>query len=98
MRPGIVADKMRAASSDPAALARSLDVENPELVPGSLPTTFQVSGDQGIGRLQGTLSQAPFEGRAGEQNAARVGALQNLAPENASPGAVRDFLQQRLAQ
>jgi hypothetical protein len=36
--------------------------------------------------------------RAGEQNAARVGQLQTLAPENANPGAVRDFLQQRLAQ
>jgi hypothetical protein len=82
---------------DPAALARGLDVGNPELVPGSLPTTFQLSSDQGIGRLQGTLNQEPFQARAVEQNAARVGALQNLAPD-ANSGAVRDLLHQQLAR
>src|SRR5205814_5819068 len=53
MRQGIVADKLRSASSDPGALARGVDVEHPGRLPGSLPTSYRLSGDQGIGRLQG---------------------------------------------
>lgn len=93
----IAANRLFAASSDPYALAERLDVANPELVAGSRPTTPQLTGDQGIGRLQATLPQEPFQARAAEQNAARVGALQNVAPAGNS-GAVRDLLQQRLDQ
>jgi hypothetical protein len=64
----IVGNKLQSAASDPAALARNLPGEGetpPQpLVPGSMPTTFQASGDQGIGRLQGTLNQEPFQARA----------------------------------
>src|SRR3981081_3221577 len=91
-RGGWVGGQLRSAASDPAALEQSLSGSQPPLVPGSMPTTYQATGDQGIGRLQSTLPQGPLEARASEQNAARVGALQTLAPD-AQPGAVRDLLQ-----
>lgn len=92
---GIAANRLAAAASDPAAVARALSEDRPELVPGSRPTTYQVTGDQGLGRLQAELPQGPFEARTAEQNTARVAGLSNVAAGN--PGAVRDLLQQRLA-
>lgn len=99
-REGIVGNQLREATSDLPATLTALD-QPQELVPGSEPTTFQQTGDQGLGQLersQRTQFPAPFIERAGEQNAARVGALGELAPANAQPGAVRDLLQQRLDQ
>ncbi len=103
-----VGSTLRNAATDPDALAEALrerlQLPNPngggagELVPGSRPTTFQLSGDQGVGQLQSSLPSSPFDARATQQNVARVGALQNLAPADANAGAVRDLLQQRLDQ
>jgi hypothetical protein len=65
----------------------------------SLPTTFQFTGDTGIGQLERgarTQDAAPFLDRMAEQNKARVGQVEALAPENAAPTAVRDLLKQHL--
>ncbi len=100
-RKGIVGEKLRTNATDPYAAAQALDAANPQLVPGSKPTTYQLSGDQGLGQLeraQRTAQPAPFLERAAEQNAARVGQLEGLAPENAAPTAVRDTLKQQLDQ
>jgi hypothetical protein len=93
-------NRLRGAASDPATLAARIEQGAGELVPGSRPTTFQATGDLGVGRLESDLrlrNPAPFVGRAAEQGEARGAALQGLAPE-ANPGAVRDVLQQRLAR
>lgn len=53
----------------------------PQLVAGSEPTTFQQTGDMGIGSLereQATKNPDLFRQRAADQNAARVTALQDI--------------------
>lgn len=56
-----------------------------ELVPGSLPTTGQASGNSGIAALERTASAinpetgVAYAGRATQQNAARVAALKEIA-------------------
>jgi hypothetical protein len=98
-REAIVGQRLRDAASDLPAAQTALDAQPSQLVPGSLPTTFQLAGDQGLGQLeraQRTANPAPFLERAGDQNAARVGALGDLSPENANPGSVRDLLQQHM--
>jgi hypothetical protein len=100
-REGLVGRKLLENATNPEAFATALDNPNPQLVPGSLPTTFQLTGDQGIGQLeraQRTATPAPFLERAAEQNAARVRQVASLAPENANPSTVRDLLKQQLEQ
>jgi hypothetical protein len=55
-----------------------------ELIPGSRPTTFQVTGDMGLGALereQQTRHPQAFMQRRAEQNTARVEALHGVQPE-----------------
>jgi hypothetical protein len=97
---GIAADKLRAGASDPQALTEALTTAPPPFVPGSEPTTFQLTGDTGIGQLERlgrTQNPAPFLDRAADQNAARVGAVQAAAPDNANPAAVGNLFRQQLA-
>lgn len=75
------------SSNDPEAM-KQWATEGPQpaddLVPGSKPTTFQVTGDQGIGQLERqvrTASPADFLERANQQNAARVQAMQGIEPQ-----------------
>jgi hypothetical protein len=73
----------------------------PEIVPGSMPTTFQLTGDMGLGALerdQQTRHPADFMERRAEQSAARVEALQAIQPTgspaevaNAVRGSLRDI-------
>jgi hypothetical protein len=103
-REGLAGEQLRNAAADPDALKSSLMADQPgplaqSLVPGSMPTTFQLTGDMGLGQLeraQRTQNATPFLERAGEQNKARVGQIEALAPENAAPSAVRDLLKQHL--
>lgn len=101
-REGIVGDQLRTAASDPLALSQSLrEPMVPELVPGSKPTTFQYTADPGIGQLERamrTSNAAPFLERMQGQSKARISEIQGLAPETASPGAVRDVLRQQMAR
>lgn len=62
-----------------AALANGTN----ELVPGSRPTTFEQTGDMGLGSLQHTAEtedREPFRIRAAAQNSARVAALNGIQP------------------
>ena len=55
--------------------------EAEQLVPGSKPTTFQASGDMGLGSLERGMAAkypAEFMQRRAEQNTARLQALQNI--------------------
>lgn len=64
-------------ASDPAAVAQALE-QPAEIIPGSQPTTFQQTGDMGLGALEretATKDPAAFQQRAAEQNSARRAAL-----------------------
>lgn len=86
------------AASDPAAAQAALEQPG-EIVPGSQPTAFQQSGDQGLGQLeraQAAKNPAPFNDRRAEQNNARVQALGTIQ-QGADPNDVSATLRQHLA-
>jgi hypothetical protein len=70
------------------------------LVPGSMPTTAQVAQTPGAAALEKAHRVAapePFLAREQQQNSARLGAVQGMAPADAQPGAVGDLFRQQLA-
>lgn len=86
----------RAALEDPATMYPG--AKPGELVPGSTPTTFQRTGDMGIGALErevATQNPTEFMARRAEQNAARVGALDAVQPTG-SAADVSALLRQQL--
>ncbi|MFG1179009.1 hypothetical protein [Xanthobacter versatilis] len=90
---------LRDAATDPAALRTSLEQTPGELVPGSAPTTFQATGDMGLGGLERAVaakSPAEFMQRRADQNTARVGALEGIQQAGA-PDMVVGALRQNLA-
>lgn len=100
-RERMVADRMRGAAQDPSSLLDRLHTDGGEMVPGSRPTTYQTTGDTGIGALERGVAArepAPFMDRRAEQNAARMAALEGLAPADAQPVAVRDLFKRQLDQ
>ena len=94
----IAAKTIADAADNPEAALESLTSRPHEIVPGSKPTTFQQTGDMGLGSLEravSTTNPAEFKKVGAEQNAARVGALSDLQPTGA-PQAVSGYLKQRL--
>ncbi|QRG07917.1 hypothetical protein EZH22_05995 [Xanthobacter dioxanivorans] len=98
--PAAVRDTLDAAAAskqvgmptEPGAVARNL-------VAGSEPTTFQLTGDMGLGALERTSAAqnpAEFMQRRADQNTARVGALEAIQPKGA-PEQVVGVLRQNLA-
>lgn len=90
----IAADTIRGRSTDPALLASSLETAQPEMVPGSQPTTFQQTGDMGLGSLEREVAAknpAPFIQRRVDQNAARHAALSSIQ-QGGDPDAIGTFL------
>ena len=90
-------------ASDPQQFRSDLAnaAETPDLVEGSQPTTFQATGDLGVGSLERQVNaspegQAPFAARREAQNTARLNALNGLADANADPAAVTDYVKARL--
>jgi len=83
--------ELRNAATSPSAAIDTIENEPSQIVPGSNPTTFQQTGDMGLGALERrvqTQNPAAFnEARAG-QNQARVAALGNIqatgSPEDVS--------------
>jgi hypothetical protein len=73
------------AASDPEAAWRELDEgAGAELVPGSKPTTFQATGDMGLGSLERELqtnNPEVFAQRRAEQNSARLESLRSVQGE-----------------
>lgn len=86
-----------AAGPERAAIVDRLENEPQGLVPGSKPTLFQATGNMGIGQLERDMAKASPEGgnafleRRAEQNAARVGALNELAPAARAEDVARFF-------
>lgn len=99
------ARQIEARATDPQKVRMSLReaTEAPPLVEGSEPTTFQATGDLGIGALERETAAsptgvAPFAERRVDQNTARLEALDNLQkalPEDADPSAVADLVRGR---
>ncbi len=96
----VAGEVLQRSASNPSELPGKLDPDQLEIVPGSQPTAFQLSGDPGIGiaeRGASTRNPAPFLERRAEQNRARVGAIEGQAPAEGQPGAVGDFFRRQLA-
>jgi hypothetical protein len=74
------------AAASPGGVLEALIETSPELVPGSAPTTFQMTGDMGLGALErGVAARNPaeFMQRSADQNAARIGAMEGIQPGGA---------------
>lgn len=99
-RERVVADALRGQASDAGSLpARIADTE-PELVPGSMPTLGQLTGDAGVLALERGVSRrnpAPFLERAAEQTAARSALVEGLAPTDARPDSVGALFRRQVA-
>lgn len=96
-RERLAGQTLREAATSPGSAIEALS-GNQQIVPGSQPTTFQQSGDMGLGALErGVAARNPaeFMQRRADQNAARVGAMGALQPGGAPEavvGAVRGHL------
>lgn len=88
------------SATDPEALRATLENPSPQKVPGSEPTTYQLTGDPRLGQLERAAqikSQDEFGMRRAEQNSARLEALDNIQKEG-SPEAVGDHLRTMLRE
>ena len=89
---------LAANATDVKSVKDMLDQGVTEKVPGSAPTTFQATGDMGLGALEraaATKNPELFRGREAEQNAARITAL-NGVQSGANPTAVADYFRTQL--
>lgn len=99
-RTRLAGEQIRDNATDFNALKQSLDDGAPELVPGSDPTTFQATGDMGVGGMErGAAARNPdvFNTRRAAQNTARVKALTALQADGA-PETVAAAVRQQLKQ
>lgn len=99
-REGMAGSALNAAATDPDAAINAITNAPRNLVPGSEPTTFQVTGDMGLGSLErSTAAQNPaqFQALRGDQNAARLDALSNIQSDG-HPEAVSGFFRNQLSQ
>lgn len=81
-RERLAGEQLRDAATNPRSLIAAIDNGQP-LVEGSRPTTFQITGDDGLGSLERvatTRDPHTFDMRRQEQTAARMTALQNIQP------------------
>ena len=75
--------RFAANTADRRAALDAIEGADRQLVPGSKPTTFELTGDTGVGQMQRqaeTREPGKFLERRGEQAAARQGALEGVAP------------------
>lgn len=85
-RERMAAQQIADEATDIGAVKQALAEPDAELVPGSKPTTFQLTGDLGLGGLERSAQvKAPdqFAQRRGDQNAARLAAINSVQAEGA---------------
>jgi hypothetical protein len=95
-RERLAAGKLADSATDPFALRGLLSEPAEDMVAGSKPTTFQLTGDMGIGGLErGIQTKRPeaFQQRRVDQNSARLSALEGLQADG-SPEKVADAARQ----
>jgi len=89
---------LREAASNPDEAINAIDSAQKNIVPGSNPTTYQLTGDTGLGQLErsvATQAPEPFLARRAEQNSARLDALNDIQAEG-HPEAVSSFFKNQL--
>ena len=87
-------------ATSPTDVLETLNDRPGDLVPGSKPTTFQATGDMGLGSLERevqTQNPADFQQRRADQNAARLDALSTIQPTG-SPTDVSAALRRQLGE
>lgn len=97
-REAIAGRTLESRAENPTAVRDALDNAPREIVPGSKPTTFQLTGDMGLGSLEretATKSPSDFQQRRADQNTSRVDALQGIQPTGA-PAEVSNALRGHL--
>lgn len=87
-RERLAGQQLREGATNPETAINAVDELPGELVPGSKPTTFQQTGDMGLGAMErGASAKNPeaFMTRRADQNAARTDAIEGIqatgAPE-----------------
>ena len=78
--------QLREGATSPGAVIDAISSAPAEVVPGSKSTTFQMTGDMGIGGMErGAAANNPVEfmQRRADQNAARIGAIEGMQPTGA---------------
>lgn len=98
-RERLAGETLLGNAADRGAFREALDEGGEQLVPGSAPTTFQATGDMGIGRLERSVAARnpqDFMTRRADQNSARLDALGGVQREGA-PDAVSQALRARLS-
>lgn len=92
--------QLREGATSPGAVIDAISSAPAEVVPGSKSTTFQMSGDMGIGSMErGAAANNPaeFMQRRADQNTARIGAIEGMQPTGAPEtivSALRSHMQQ----
>lgn len=95
---------LKSRATDAQAFRRELANQEgvPTLVAGSEPTTFQATGDRGIGALERENAQGSpygverFAARREEQNAARQTAIRSVSDPQADANNVTNYIRSRL--
>jgi len=96
-RERLAGQRILSAAYDPTAVQEALAAPKPQLVPGSQPTTYQLTGDAGLGNLERAVAkESPdqFLARTADQNRARVAAVEGAQPEGSPEAVGRSFIQQ----
>ncbi|GLR49894.1 hypothetical protein KYK30_30160 [Shinella yambaruensis] len=95
-RERLAARQLADSATDLSTFRRSLEEPAQDLVSGSQPTTFQATGDMGVGGLErGIQTKRPevFQQRRVDQNSARLSALEGVQRDG-SPEKVADAARQ----
>lgn len=95
-RERLAARQLADSATDLSTFRRSLEEPAQDLVSGSQPTTFQATGDMGVGGLErGIQTKRPeaFQQRRVDQNSARLAALEGVQRDG-SPEKVADAARQ----
>lgn len=95
-RERLAARQLADSATDLSTFRRSLEEPAQDLVSGSRPTTFQATGDMGVGGLErGIQTKRPevFQQRRVDQNSARLAALDGVQRDG-SPEKVADAARQ----
>lgn len=99
-REQMAGQQLRKGATSPGSVIDAISNAPAELVPGSKSTTFQMTGDMGIGGMErGAAANNPadFMQRRANQNTARLGAIEGLQPTGAPEtivAAVRSHMNQ----
>lgn len=103
MRPGVAAEMVGKAATDPQAALDATKTAPQQIIPGSTPNLAEQTGDIGLAQAtkNATIADPTFAARqmanAGDQNAARANAIDALAPAGGDVMSPTTVLNQHLS-